>query len=242
MPGRPQPEWRDYEEQIHERLKDLVGEDGIVVFDKKIRGQFSRTIRQVDIWVEGSFAGGLEKGIRAAVDCKHFSKRITLPTVEAFMGLVQDVGADLGIMVTSTGYSEPAKQRVANQPFRLHVIPKVDLVDIEEFWDWEPIWEDPDPEPAEYVGDFYDFEPYGDAGAVVTYTGSDREPSVLLGPDVHWGDEAEKRRVIAAILEHSLGRSPDPEAVDGFLHEYGDDLEDGQPFSFAAHQVEHMAY
>lgn len=242
MAGIRRPEWRDYEEEIHQHLKELVGDDGIIVFDKKIRGQFSRTIRQVDIWVEGSFAGGLEKSLRAAVDCKHFAKKITLPTVESFIGLVQDVGADLGIMVTSSGYSKPAERRVENQPFRLRVIPKVELVDIDAFSEWQPTWEDPDEEPAEYVGDFYDHEPYGNAGAAIYYTGMDRDGSILSGPDVHWGDDTQKRRVVTAILEHSLGRAPEPEAIEGFLDEFGDRLEDGVPFSLTAHEVQHMAY
>lgn len=38
------------------------------------------------------------------VDCKHWGKKLAVPHVEAFAGLVDDVAADLGLLVTSTGF------------------------------------------------------------------------------------------------------------------------------------------
>jgi hypothetical protein len=50
--------------------------------------------RQVDVYVRGSFANIGEATM--AVDCKCFSRTVDVKDVEMVMGLVDDVGADLG--------------------------------------------------------------------------------------------------------------------------------------------------
>jgi hypothetical protein len=46
-----------------------------------------------------------------AVDCKCFSRNVDVKNVETVMGLVEDVGADLALIVTTEGFSEGAKRR-----------------------------------------------------------------------------------------------------------------------------------
>jgi hypothetical protein len=238
----PEPEWRQYELQIFDALKELAGGEGSVEFDQRRPGRFSGTQRQIDVWVTGSFAGKVEGVITAAVDCKHFSRKIDVTAVETFMGLVADVGADLGIMITSSGYTSAAKRRAKGGGFRLHVVPKIDLVDFDDLAEWEFDWDDHNAEPDRYVGDFYDFTPYGDYGTSVEYVASVNTATLLAGKDIGWGDDAERRVVIAAMMEHQLGRPPHADAVEGFLDEYSDRFEGGLPFEFGAPEVAHMAY
>ena len=246
-PERGQPDarlaWREYEEQIYRHLKEIAGDQGTVDFDQRKPGKYSGVSRQVDVWVTGPFAGGVEDCVTAAVDCKHFSVSINVKHVEAFMGLVDDVDADLGVMISSSGFTPAARRRARQRGFRLHEIAKLELVEFSEWEDWIP-WEpsESEHEPELYVGDFYDHEPYGDAGASVQYTGDDGPAGILSGPEVHWGDDDARRDVLAAILEHALGHRPDSESVEMALVEFGEGLHDGHPFELDAAAVAHIAY
>jgi hypothetical protein len=238
------PDWRAYEEQIYRSLKEIAGDEATVEFDQSKPGRFSGVQRQVDVWVEGTFAGGIERNMSAAVDCKHFSRNLDVTAVEAFMSFVKDVGADLGIMVTTRGYSSAAKRRVEGEPFRLHEVPFIDIVEFDELDQWRFAWEPPDDErePSVYVGDYYDHTPYGDYGASVQYSGDDGFGGLLAGRDVTWDDDEGRRVVIGAMMTHCLGREPAPDAIASFLHEYRDRLADGHPFEFERREVEHMAW
>jgi hypothetical protein len=124
-------DWRQYESQIFERLKNMAGEDAVLEFDAALAGRFSRVDRQVDVHVRGSFAGAIASGTMA-VDCKCFTRKVNVKDVEAFMGLVDDVGTDFGLLVTTEGYSEAAKQRAAARGMRIDIVPYGELSD------WEP--------------------------------------------------------------------------------------------------------
>ncbi len=61
----------------------------------------------------------------AVVDCKYFSRQVDITVVEAFLGLLADVGAHIGILITNVGYSEAATRRAENdqaKDLRLHVV------------------------------------------------------------------------------------------------------------------------
>ncbi len=78
-------DWKQYENQIYERLKEMAGEDAAVEPDASLPGRFSRVDRQVDVHVRGSFAGAIASGTMA-VDCKCFTRKVNVKDVEAFMG------------------------------------------------------------------------------------------------------------------------------------------------------------
>jgi hypothetical protein len=240
---RAEDEWRVYEVQIVEWLRSLVGDGGSIEPDVKKQGRFSGVKRQVDIWVAGAFAGRVDDSVTAVVECKHFTRKVDVKSVEAFMGFVEDVGADLGIMVTTKGYSRAAKARALGGRYRLHVVPslpKIEIVDFDERDDWEPDWFSG--EAPVYVGEFYDFTPYGDSGTSVAYVAGLDSEDLMSGTQVGWHDDVERRQVIGALMRHHLGRDPDVEAIEGFLEEYRDRLEDGMPFDFKASEVAHMAF
>lgn len=48
------------------------------------------------------------------IDCKKFSKKINVKTVESFLGMLDDVGAHRGIMITNIGYTASALNRAEN--------------------------------------------------------------------------------------------------------------------------------
>ena len=110
------PEWKAYEKQIYEKLKAHVAADAEVTFDEggtqRLPGHLSETDRQIDVIVRGHFAD-LPDVHTMIVDCKCFSKKIDVKDVEAFIGLVEDVNADFGLLVTRNGFSKAARTRSA---------------------------------------------------------------------------------------------------------------------------------
>jgi hypothetical protein len=133
--------WLLYEEQLYHQLKAAVSPGAEVAFDhdgrQRLPGRFSRTPRQIDVIVRGKFAG-LEGDELMIVDCKLISRRLDVTHVEAFAGLVDDVGATLGLLVTSVGYSEAAKRRA--EGFRTV---RLDVVLLDELGTWlarRPQW------------------------------------------------------------------------------------------------------
>lgn len=129
-----EPEWRRYEQQIHDRLVKAAGGDdkAEVTFDKHLPGRYSEKMRQIDVYVVGSFAGHVGRG-EMAVDCKCFSRKVNVKDIEAFIGLVEDVGTDFGLMVTTRGYSDAARKRAS----AVRGV-QVEIVPFEELETWRP--------------------------------------------------------------------------------------------------------
>ncbi len=134
-------DWRAYEEQIHTRLLRL-GADAEIAFDARLPGKLSGVERQVDIFISGTFAN--IGAATMAVDCKCFSRKVDVKNVEMAIGLVEDVGADLGLIVTTEGFSTGAKHRAkAVRGITLDVVPYEDLADWEPDVEWCKVCTDP---------------------------------------------------------------------------------------------------
>ena len=73
----------------------------------KIPGRYSLVNRQVDVAV---YRQSDPSPILMA-DAKHYRKRIDVKAVECFIGMVDDVGADVGLLVAPRGFTAGAKQR-----------------------------------------------------------------------------------------------------------------------------------
>lgn len=69
----------------------------------------------------GTFAGDLIGPVTAVVDAKLSKRKLTVRHVHEFAGLVDDVGADFGVLVTNNGFSQAAKRVASEQRIRLHV-------------------------------------------------------------------------------------------------------------------------
>jgi restriction endonuclease len=126
--------WREYEKQIYDRLVKAAGGDdeATVTFDARLPGRFSKVDRQIDAYVEGRFADCVARGTMA-VDCKCFSRRVDVKDVETFIGLVEDVGTDFGLLVTTEGFTPAAEARA-----KAHRGVYVEIVPYEELEEWEP--------------------------------------------------------------------------------------------------------
>lgn len=100
-------DWEKYEDDIFDKLrKEFPGHS--ISKDARLPGRFSGIDRQIDILVRQDVLG---EDITAIVDCKHFSDNVDVKDVEGFIGLVSDVNAELGILITNMGYSTAAINR-----------------------------------------------------------------------------------------------------------------------------------
>jgi hypothetical protein len=111
--------WRAYEASIRDRLEELAGAAAEVTFDERLPGRYSATSRQVDIVVRGPFPGispalGSAGGVvTMVVDCKCWSRPVSLPEADRFAGFVEDLGAPLALLITTEGVTGAAAQRIA---------------------------------------------------------------------------------------------------------------------------------
>lgn len=130
----PMSGWREYESEIYELLRAKAEPGALVAFDVQKQGRLSGTNRQIDVWLEGKLAGGVPPDqVALAVDCKCWSSTVNVPDVERFIGTLEDVGADIGLLVTTTGFSEAARARAKHaRGIQLEVLTFEDLAD------WRP--------------------------------------------------------------------------------------------------------
>jgi hypothetical protein len=130
------PLWKQYEMQIASSLRQHASPDARVIFDDrgklKLPGRFSGVLRQIDVLVEGSFAG-LPGERRMLVDCKCFSRKIDIPHVEAFAGMLDDVNVEMGLLVTTEGFTDAAKERARHVRGMI-----IDVVELDELAKWRP--------------------------------------------------------------------------------------------------------
>lgn len=122
-------DWEKYEDQIFEKLNELFPGSSIEK-NQKIKGRYSERSRQIDILVRQEIIG---REILIVIDCKKFSKRIDVKTVESFIGFSEDVEAHIGIMITNVGYTKSADKRAKNH----HKDIQLDIVEFENFDDYE---------------------------------------------------------------------------------------------------------
>jgi hypothetical protein len=99
--------WKDYENEIFEYFKTQYP-TAEISHNVTVDGQFSKTKRQIDILIEDYVAGNR---IRIVVDGKFFTKNIDVKDVEMFIGMLNDCGANKGLLITQEGFSQAAINR-----------------------------------------------------------------------------------------------------------------------------------
>jgi len=236
------PAWRNYEEQILEKVKEWAGPDAKIEFDQRLPGEISGGMRQIDILVTADFAGELVEAGTAAIDCKCYGRRIHVGDADKFVGLIEDVRTDFGLLITNKGWSKTAERRLQrHRVLKVEEKPTMAVADI----DYLPELTFPVEWGEEhYTGDFWEVGRNG-TGAKITYNYVEREsPFPIDHPDqlewldevvametvdkLNWSDEADRRHAAEVLLRHYLSRAPDPEEIDIFVLEVASEWEDGK--------------
>ena len=101
--------WEIYERMVARMTADQIGTDLCVTANARIRGRISGRSRQIDVLIEARHEPDASR--RVVVDAKNHKRKVDVPDVEAFLGLMADVGATHGYLVCSTGYTKAAEKR-----------------------------------------------------------------------------------------------------------------------------------
>jgi hypothetical protein len=118
-------DWSKYEEKVFESCK-LHFRDAIVSKNVKKRGRYSKRQRQIDILIEQEIS---ENIISTVIDCKFYTRKVDVKKVESFIGMLDDVNATRGILITEAGYTKSALERAYNNPLHL----ELDIFSLHEF-------------------------------------------------------------------------------------------------------------
>lgn len=94
-------------ELLAKEIQEQLSPDALVEHNIKVMGK-SGSLRQIDISVKQKVG---QFDIFIAIDCKDYNKKLDVKHIEEFAGLIQDVNAYKGAMVTFLGYTETARRR-----------------------------------------------------------------------------------------------------------------------------------
>ncbi len=96
--------WREYESLVYEEC-NRVFHHCEILHNIYVDGIFSRRKRQIDIQIRDT------DGKLIIIDAKKYDKKIDVKIVESFIGMVKDVGGDVGIIISEKGFSKTAINR-----------------------------------------------------------------------------------------------------------------------------------
>lgn len=106
---QPRPEWENYERMIARLIADQSATDLCVTPNARLVGKISGASRQIDVLIDARH--DTDNTRRVIVDAKHRQRKVDVKDVEAFLGVMKDVTATHGYLVTSSGYTEAAEKR-----------------------------------------------------------------------------------------------------------------------------------
>jgi hypothetical protein len=86
--------------------------------DIKLIGK-SGTKRQIDVFIKGNIYAF---EVKILVDSKNYSNPVDIKEVESIIGMVEDVGANLGVIVCPSGFTDGAKRRAETSSIQLYEI------------------------------------------------------------------------------------------------------------------------
>ena len=102
----------EYENGVADVLAFLANGAATVERNVLMPGAKSSTARQIDVRVTGRVFG--MGSATMVVDCKRYKDPLDVNDVGKFIGLVDDVGADIGLLVTTVGASDAAREYAKN--------------------------------------------------------------------------------------------------------------------------------
>lgn len=111
--SRSSPDWERYERLIARMMADQLPTEYAVTPNARVMGKVSRRSRQIDVLVD--LRHDSDNSRRLIVDAKKRRRRIDVQDVEAFRGLMEDVGATHGYLVCPRGHTKAAECRAQTE-------------------------------------------------------------------------------------------------------------------------------
>jgi len=100
-------EYRELE-QLVARIQQQLAPNSRVIHNTKLLGRETKRMRQIDVLVQDKVA---QFHINIVIDCKDYKNPVDVKGVEEFYGLLDDVGAQKGVLVCPRGFTQTAKVR-----------------------------------------------------------------------------------------------------------------------------------
>lgn len=117
-------DWKGYEKEIYEHFKSQYPDAEITLDARKI-GLYSKVKRQLDILIEQYVAGNR---LSIVIDGKYFNKKVDVKDVESFIGMLEDIEAHKGLLISKVGFTEAAFNRAHFSPSEI----ELDILNFEE--------------------------------------------------------------------------------------------------------------
>lgn len=96
--------WKDFERLV-ERLHRGFHRNAIITPHDHLMGRETERSREIDISIRYKLGAN---DLLIIVECRKYQRKIDVPRIEAFTGVMKDVGANLGVMVCERGFSKTA--------------------------------------------------------------------------------------------------------------------------------------
>lgn len=111
-------DWREYESEVERHFREEYP-NAQISYNAKILGVHSGVPRQIDVLIEQQLC---DIPFRIVVDAKYRGEKLDVKDIEEFLGLVEDVQAHKGVLVSAAGYSEAAITRASKADLILDVL------------------------------------------------------------------------------------------------------------------------
>lgn len=108
--------WEEFE-TIIARLQTTFNKGATVARDEKLPGKLSGRSRQIDVCIRTKVG---TENVLIIVECKKHKRKADVKAVESFIGVMKDVGAQMGIMVSNEGFSRSAYKRAKDENISLY--------------------------------------------------------------------------------------------------------------------------
>jgi hypothetical protein len=104
-------------ELLVQKIQQQLAPQADVLHDVRLRGRHTGAKRQIDVLVRERIG---QYEINIVIDCKDYKHPIDVKGVEEFAGLLDDVGAQKGVLVCPVGFTDNAKKRAASLQIDLY--------------------------------------------------------------------------------------------------------------------------
>ena len=102
--------WKDFEDAVFEELERVFHFQNVeIIRNSHIIGRDSGVRRQIDVLIREKKDD--EVISTTLVECKHYATKINVKIVDSFIGCLEDVGAEKGIIVSEKGFTKAAINR-----------------------------------------------------------------------------------------------------------------------------------
>ena len=110
------PDWQAYERLVARLMADQLPTEYCVTPNARVVGRITGRKRQLDVLIDLRHES--DNSRRLVVDAKRRNRKVDVTDVEAFRGLMEDVGATHGYLVCPRGHTKAAERRAHRRLYR----------------------------------------------------------------------------------------------------------------------------